>query len=151
MVFDTKISSRRTSWSMAKPYFTQTLEFTTLTSSRPLDIQPLAVISASNPKRLTQLIDQGANVDPYNKRGFSALHRAVEEGDMEMVRIMLTRGSNTAALGPQGFTRCGEQLNWIFRLNSAFLRDYARIHMLECEVRSHVNACCCRERFEGNH
>ena len=50
------------------------------------------------------LLDNGADVNASDKRGFTSLHRACEMGSTEMVKLLLARGADAAVEGEGGHT-----------------------------------------------
>ena len=51
----------------------------------------------------TFLLDRGADANAADKRGFTALHRAAEMGELQIVQLLLSRGASPHARA-QGVT-----------------------------------------------
>jgi ankyrin repeat protein len=60
-------------------------------SERPLQC---AVCHRRDPRIVQTLLDAGASVDASDGDGFTALHRAAQNGDWEIAEILLDRGAN---------------------------------------------------------
>jgi ankyrin repeat protein len=50
------------------------------------------------------LLERGAVVDTRDKRGLTSLHRAVEKGKIQVVRLLLEHGADVNARGESGRT-----------------------------------------------
>lgn len=73
----------------------------------PLALQasPLTdAAEAGNERDVTRLLDSGADVNARGDEGDSALHTAVWEGHIAIVRLLLTRGANVNAKNKKGET-----------------------------------------------
>ncbi len=56
------------------------------------------------------LIDAHADLKARSKAGFTAIHFAARQGDLEMVQLLLAAGVNVNILAQAGGSRCGKKL-----------------------------------------
>jgi len=59
---------------------------------------------ANHTLQVKKLIEQGANVNMTDDSGFTSLHYASREGNVEIVRLLLQKGANTNNQNKIGFT-----------------------------------------------
>jgi len=74
------------------------------TASADADDQLLAATMAGDAAQVETLVEQGADVDARNERGFTALVAATAYGYTDVARILIEAGATVDADGPIGNT-----------------------------------------------